>query len=107
MIGVRYETQAKQLLSLLDRIRGILQAHPKIDPKGLWVRFKNFGTSSLEIEASAHVRTVDYSEYLAIREQLLVEIMNAVEAVGTGLALPSQRLYLTRDASLSATAASS
>ena len=107
MIGVRYETQAKQLLSLLDRIRGILQAHPKIDPQGLWVRFKNFGTSSLEIEAFAQVRSADYSEYLAIREQLLVEIMNAVEAVGTGLALPSQRLYLTRDPSLSATAPSS
>lgn len=100
VIGVRYETQAKQLLSLLDRIREILKAHPQIDRQGLWVRFKNFGASSLEIEASAQVRTADYSEYLGIREQLLVEIMNAVEAVGTGLALPSQRLYLARDAKL-------
>ena len=85
VIRIRYETTAKQMLDLLGRIREILKVHPEIEPEGLRVRFKEFGESSLEIEAYAQVRTADYSEYLAIREQLLVEIMNAVEAVGTTL----------------------
>jgi len=85
VIPLRYETTVKQLLDLLDRIREVLKAHPHIDPDGLQVRLKDFGAASLDVEVSAQVRTADHSEYLAIREQLLVEIMNAVEAVGSRL----------------------
>ena len=104
VIGVRYETQTQQLLSLLDGIRTILQSHPQVAPRGFGCDSKTLESQIWRSRVSAEVRTADYSEYLAIREGLLVEIMNAVEVVGTGLALPSQRLYLAPGAGLTVAA---
>ena len=49
-----------------------------------------FGASSLDLEASAYVLATDLETYLKIQEELLLQIMDAVEAAGTTLAFPSQ-----------------
>jgi hypothetical protein len=42
--------------------------------------------------------TRDFDEFAAVREELLLRIMNFVEDSGTRLASPSQTLYLSGDA---------
>jgi MscS family membrane protein len=44
--------------------------------------------------------TRDFAEFTAIREDLLLRIMEIVEKSGTGFAFPSQTLYLSRDPGL-------
>jgi MscS family membrane protein len=46
----------------------------------------------------AYILTREYNEYAAIREDLLLRILDVVENSGGTLALPSQTLYLSRDA---------
>jgi len=46
------------------------------------------------------VLTRDANEFAAIREDLLLRIMDIVEKSGSGFAFPSQTLYLSRDAGL-------
>jgi MscS family membrane protein len=46
------------------------------------------------------VLTRDNNEFLAIQEDLLLRIMEIVEASGTGFAFPSRVLYLGRDPGL-------
>ena len=38
-----------------------------------------------------------YNEFLAIREDILLRIMDIIDAAGTGFAFPSQTVYLGRD----------
>jgi hypothetical protein len=40
------------------------------------------------------VDEADWNAYLAIREELLLQITDAVEAAGTRLAVPAQTTYL-------------
>jgi MscS family membrane protein len=99
-IGLRYETTSDQLRWVLVKIRELLLAHPKVDPDPARIRFIGFGACSVDLEVFAFLRTSDFNEFLAIREDLLLRIMDVVEESGTGFAFPSQTVYVSRDAGL-------
>ena len=50
------------------------------------------------MEIFCYVLTHDDKEFLAIREDILLRIMDIVDAAGSGFAFPSQTVYLGRDA---------
>ena len=78
---------------MLVRVRELLYAHPMVDPDPARVRLVDFGSHALEVEIFAYVRTRDYNEFLAVREDIYLRIMDIVAESGTGLALPSQTLH--------------
>jgi len=92
-LPLRYETSPDQLRWLLVRLRELLYAHPRVDADPARVRFAGFGPASLTVELFAYVRTTDYEDYLAVREDLYLRIMDAVAAAGTALAIPAQLNY--------------
>ena len=49
------------------------------------------------MEIFCYVLTRDDKEFLAVREDILLRIMDIVDAAGSGFAFPSQTLYLGRD----------
>lgn len=95
--GLRYETRPDQLRCILADIRAMLIAHPKVLNEPARVRFVGFGQSSLDIEIFAYVRTTDFNEFAAIREDLLLRIFDIVARAGGSFAFPSQTVYLRRD----------
>jgi MscS family membrane protein len=101
-IGLRGETSADQLRFVLAEIRRMLYGHPKVETATARVRFVKFGDSSLDVEVFAYVPTQDNLEFLAVREDLLLRIMDIVETGGSGLANPSQTVYLGKDSGLNA-----
>ena len=58
------------------------------------VRFFRLGTSSLDIEITAYVFTGDFGSFLDVQQELLLRIMEAVDASGTSVAFPSQTLHI-------------
>lgn len=103
-LGLRYDTRPDQLRCILADIRAMLIAHPKVMDESARVRLSGFGESSLDLELFAYVRTSDFNEFAAIREDLLLRVIEIVARAGTGLALPSQTVYLRRDAQPDGTA---
>jgi MscS family membrane protein len=102
VIGLRYETSPEQLRYVLVRIRELLLGHPRVHPDPARVRFVGLGASSLDVEVFAYLTTSDWGEFLGIREDILLRVMDIVEQAGTGIAFPSQTLYLGRDGGLDA-----
>lgn len=102
-IGLRYETTLDQLRWVLVEIRKMLYAHPMVDPDPARIRFVGFGAYSLDLEIFAYVSTQDYGEFLAVREDIYLRIMDIVAASGTGFAFPSQTTYFARDGGLDPT----
>jgi MscS family membrane protein len=96
-LGLRYETSTDQLRYVLAEIRRMLYAHPSIESDTVRVRFVGFGQSSLDVEIFSYVLTTDHNAYMAVREDLLLRMMDIVQQAGSSLAFPSQTLYMTRD----------
>jgi MscS family membrane protein len=101
-LGLRYETTPDQLRHVLVSIKRLLLSHPKVDPDPARVRFVGFGAYSLDLELFAYVATADWDEFLAVREDLLLRLMDLVAESGTGFAFPSQTIYGAGDPGLDA-----
>lgn len=99
-IGLRYETTPDQLRHVLVQVRRMLYAHPRVDPRPARIRFVNFGAYSLDLEIFAYVLTSDFDEFLAIKEDVYLRLMEIVAESGTGFAFPSQTTYLASDQGL-------
>lgn len=99
-LNLRYETTPDQMRHVLVGLRTLFVAHPKVGRELLRIRFASFGATSLDIEINAYVMTAVVDEFLAIREDLLLRIMDVVAGAGTGFAFPSQTVYMARDRGL-------
>ncbi len=100
VLGLRYETSPDQMRAILLELRRLLLAHAKIDTTNLNVRFIAFNSSSLDIEIVTYVLTTEYAEFLAVREDILLRIMDIVAACGSGFAFPSRTNYFISDSGL-------
>jgi MscS family membrane protein len=98
VLGLRYETSAASMKAILERLRARLAAESLVDPASVRVHFLTFGSSSLDVDVKAMVRTTDAAVYRATVERLNLDIMEIVQGNGSGFAFPSQTVYLARDA---------
>jgi MscS family membrane protein len=96
-IGVRYETTPDQLRYLLANARRMLYEHPKIETASARIRFVSFAQSALNLEIFSYILTTDDAEYNAVREDILLRLMDIVKDSGTKFAFQSQTLYMARD----------
>lgn len=99
-LNLRYETTADQLRFVLARIRELLYQHPRVHSATARVRFIGFGPSSLDVEIFAYVLETVPEAFLAVQEDLLLRVMDLVEAGGSGFAFPSQTLYIAKGGGL-------
>lgn len=100
VIGLRYETTPDQLRHVLAKLRELLSAHPKVAEAPRRVRLTGFGNSSLDVEIFGYIETSDWNEFLSIREDIYLRMIDVITASGTSFAFPSQTLYLGRDPGL-------
>jgi len=101
ILNFRYETSPDQLRFLLTELRKVLYQHPKVYEDPARVRFTGFAAHSLDIEIFAYLEARDFNEFLEIREDLMLRMMDVVDRSGTEFAFPSQTIYFGKDEGLS------
>lgn len=101
VIELRYETTPDQIRYLLVELRSVLYAHPMVSPDPARIRFTGWGGTSLKLEVWSYVETPSFDEFLEVREDLLLRMMDIITASGTQLAYPSQTLYFAKDKGVS------
>jgi MscS family membrane protein len=93
-VGLGYETTPDQMRQVLQSIRELMVADPRVETEGSRARFVRLGASSLDIDVYAYVRAESYAEFLGIQEELLLRLLDIVEKAGTSVAFPTQTLYV-------------
>jgi MscS family membrane protein len=98
LIGLRYETTLSELSSILEGTRDLLSHDLRVVGRDwLRVRLLGFKQSGFEIEVFAYLSARDWPHFLEVQEDLLLQIMELVQAKGARIA-PSQTLYLAHTA---------
>jgi len=92
-LNLRRDTTSNQLLDVLSSVREILKSLPVVETGNLPVRFVGVGPYSLDVEVVAYINTADYDEFLALQQDLLLRMLQAVERAGTALAVPLQESF--------------
>lgn len=92
-IGVRYEDFAV-LPAIVDEVREMLENHPEIDTsRTLMANFDAFADSSLNFFVYTFTRTRVWTEYHAVKQEVLLKIGEIIERHGASIAFPTRTLH--------------
>ena len=89
-LELRRATTEAQLRTVLAEVRDMLMADDRVSKSPCRVRLIGYGPSSVDLEIFTYVLNNDFEAFLAIREELLLQIAGIVEKAGTAYAMPVQ-----------------
>jgi MscS family membrane protein len=95
-MGLAFGTSTTQMRQVLVAIERILREHPAVWPGDVEVHFKAIRESALELEAAASFIATD-AEFRVIRQDVLLQILEAIEGAGAVLAYPTRTVHLDPD----------
>jgi len=93
-LGLTYTTPRHKIENCVSKITDMLHNHPDIHKETIFVSFDKFSESSLDIFLYFFTITTDWGEYLRIREDINLKIMEILEEEGVGVAFPSRSIYI-------------
>lgn len=97
VVGVEYRTTVDQLKYIRDEIEAWLwndDRFAKPPEAALFVRVDSFNASSIDFLIYCFTHTKNWGEWLKIKEEFAVAIMDIIERAGSGFAFPSRTIYL-------------
>ncbi|MEZ5524200.1 MAG: mechanosensitive ion channel family protein [Pseudomonadales bacterium] len=93
-IGLRYD-DAAQLKGIVGEVKDMLLNHPEIDTdKTLIVNFNAFGESSLDFFIYTFTKTTDWIHFHEIKQDVLMKVLDIIEARGADVAYPTSTVHL-------------
>ena len=99
LIGLEYRTTIDQLKKIRDEINTLIEKDEnfaKNQNASFYVRIDSFSDSSIDMLVQTFTVTNDWAEFLKIKENLAVKIIEIVENSKAGFAFPSQSLYVEK-----------
>ncbi|HTR01999.1 MAG TPA: mechanosensitive ion channel family protein [Thermoanaerobaculia bacterium] len=93
-VGLDYATTPAQMRQVLENIRNLMVADPRVETEGSRARFVRLGASTLDVDVYGYVRAESYAEFLGVQEDLLLRILDIVEQAGTSVAFPTQTVHV-------------
>jgi MscS family membrane protein len=94
-IGLTYSTSTDKLKAIVADIQEYIDNHPSTNQEGI-VRLHDFGQSSLDIMVLFFVDTMDWTNYLDIKQEILYQIIDIVKSRGSDFAFPSTSIYIEK-----------
>ncbi len=99
LIGLEYRTTIDQLKKIRDEINTLIEKDnnfAKNKNASFYVRIDSFSDSSIDMLVQTFTVTNEWAEFLKIKENLAVKIIEIIENNEAGFAFPSQSLYVEK-----------
>jgi MscS family membrane protein len=95
VLALHTETPQQHVSAVISEIRRVLSDQPKIESHTIRVRLMELTASAINVELFCYVLTKNFDEFAAVREEVLLRIMNLVEDSGVNLASTTPKIYLS------------
>ncbi len=97
-IGIRYDDGDK-METIVQQVKEMLKSHEDIEPNlTLIVNFTSFAASSLEFFVYTFTKTTDWVSFHAIKQDVLLKILQIIESNGAECAFPTRTLHMINPA---------
>lgn len=93
-LGLTYDTNPDQMLTVVQAIRDMMDAHPRVIPDTLFVQFFEFNASSLDIRIICYINEPGWNDFHAIKEDIYIRIMRLLEDRGLSIAFPTRTIVM-------------
>ena len=95
-LPINYGTSRQKLEICVNKIRNMIENHPHVNKEGIYVRFDKFSASSLDIFIYFFVDTAELDEYLEVKENINLSIMDILHEEEVAIAFPSTSVYMEK-----------
>lgn len=96
-IGIRYQ-DIRCMSGIVADVKAMLEGHEAIDlNRTLMVNFVSCGPSSLDFFVYTFTKTTDWATYHGIKQDVLLRILEIIEAHGAEVAFPTSTIHLAED----------
>jgi len=93
-IGIRYDDVAR-MEAITAEVREMLVGHPDIDEcQTLMVNFNAFAPSSIDFFIYTFTRTTVWTEYHAVKQDVLLKVAGIITSHGAEIAFPTSTVHL-------------
>jgi MscS family membrane protein len=99
IISLTQATTRAQLEAVLLQVRAMLHEHSSLESATSWIRLARLSVNGFDLEMQAYVMTRDYDEFIVVREEVLLRVMNIIERCGTALASSAATVYVNQQLS--------
>lgn len=92
-IRLTYDTPRATIKSTVQKINDLLKKHPEIHQETIFVTVNEYKEDGIDILLYFFTKTTVWGEYLNIREEINLKILEILEREGAEIAIPSQKLF--------------
>lgn len=96
-VGVRYEDMEK-VPALVEDLRLRLAALPELTREDQSVHLDRFGPSSVDLLVVCYTPRIEFDDYQAVRQRVLLTVAAAIAAAGAEIAFPTQVVHVAHAA---------
>ncbi len=93
-VGVTYDTGPDQMREAVRRIEAWIRSQQSFAQDFMLIKFTDFAASSLDIFVYCFTLTTDWSEHLALRQELNLAILDILAELGLSIAFPTRTVHL-------------
>ena len=93
-LPLRYDTSVEQMQTIIDDIDSMAREHEKVITDSVRIRFAQYSENALIIKARIYVDESEFSNYLAVVNELNMSIMKIVEDAGAHFAQGAKTIML-------------
>ncbi len=97
-LGITYTASSEQILSVVQAVREMLDAHPSVIEDTVFVQFVNFGDSALELRIICYLDRPIWTQFQTAKEDINLRIMQLLHERGVELAFPTQTVVVQQAA---------
>jgi MscS family membrane protein len=96
-VRLRYDLAPDHIRYALQELRATLKQNNRVEDAASRVRLLRFVDAGMDVEIYAYLLVRDYSDFLALQEELLLNIADTLERTGAGVAFPAQTTLLAKE----------
>jgi len=96
-VGLTYDTTPHQMRAFVAGVNDILAKHEGVEDDTYAVVFEEFGDSSLNVLVNCYSNNNQWADMMAAKEQLMLGIMDLIEAMELDIAFPTRTLHLINE----------
>jgi MscS family membrane protein len=86
-LSLRKETRSSQMRSFVEGATNLLTQYAYADKASVRVSFLSLGAFSLDVEIFAYIRAGDWTHFLEMQGELLLQIMDILQEAGIQMAV--------------------
>ncbi|GAB2573753.1 mechanosensitive ion channel family protein [Gracilibacillus alcaliphilus] len=93
-LRLTYDTTREELDRVLKSIESYLEQNEAIHPETIFVKFNEYGESSIDVMLYFFTKTTVWEEHLNVKEEVNFKILEILEQANVSIAYPARSVYM-------------